>query len=218
MATRAVAIDLVGREFGALTVIAPGPTHIYRNRGYDNPHRSWQCRCVCGTIKNVREGNLLDGKTRSCGCMKNTWCSQVHVTHGHADSRAYHSWCGMRVRCQNPADRSYRNYGERGIAVSERWEVFDNFLKDMGEPGPGMTLERIDNDIGYGPDNCRWATRTEQARNKRNNRLLTFDGETAPLSVWAEKTSIAASTLSRRLRLGWDVDQVLRTEVRSDGN
>lgn len=118
-------------------------------------------------------------------------------------SPAYDVWANMRQRCEDPASTAYSNYGGRGIAVCERWKDFGAFLEDMGQPPAGMTIERCDNNRGYEPDNCRWATPLEQGRNKRNNRLLTIGSETQPMSVWAERAGLKVGTLHARLKHGW---------------
>lgn len=115
----------------------------------------------------------------------------------------------MKGRCRNPNKAQWMDYGGRGIKVCARWERFENFLADMGEPKPRMTLERIDNDGDYEPDNCRWATRKEQVRNRRVTKLIRHDGETKPLAEWAEDIGITYGTLETRLRRGWSVERAL---------
>lgn len=127
----------------------------------------------------------------------------IHDMHGGKHTPAYGVWCSMRSRCNNPNTRAYADYGARGITVDPSWSRFSNFIADMGHPPSGMTLERKDNSKGYSKENCIWATRTTQGRNKRNNVLLTVDGETHPLSVWAERSGIPYKTLHMRIRKGW---------------
>ena len=117
----------------------------------------------------------------------------------------------MRSRCINKASASYENYGAKGVTVCERWlNSFPNFLADMGEcPNDTMTLDRIDNDIGYEPGNCRWATRSEQSNNKTNNRLITFNGKTQGVRAWAQETGIKATNILNRIYLGWPIERVL---------
>ena len=137
----------------------------------------------------------------------------IYEMHGGRHTPAYGIWCGIRSRCNNPKSKAYPNYGGRGITVSQDWSKFSQFIADMGEPGPGMTLERIDNDKGYSKGNCVWADRTTQGRNKRNNVLLTIDGETHPLSVWAERSGIPYQTAHARLRLGWPPEAAIKTPL-----
>ena len=124
--------------------------------------------------------------------------------HGHSKTRTYRIWCGMKTRCTNPNTEAFKDYGARGIFVCPAWlDDFTRFYADMGEAPASATLERQDNSRGYEPSNCRWATRTEQGRNKRTNRLLTINGESLPLSVWAQRSGIAIGTIHRRLKQGW---------------
>ena len=119
----------------------------------------------------------------------------------------------MRCRCRNPRDKSYHSYGGRGIACCERWDLFENFHDDMGPCPAGASLERIDNNDDYCPENCRWATPLEQGRNKRNNHILTFRGESKCLTAWAEEMGLDYRTLLARLRAGWTVERALTTKV-----
>lgn len=127
----------------------------------------------------------------------------TRLRHGMAKTRIYGVWTSMKARCLNPNTDAYPNYGGRGITVCDRWLVFDNFLADMGVPDIGMTLERLDNNRGYGPDNCVWATRTDQARNHRRNRTITVGDRSHSMTEWAEITGIKAATIWQRLKKGW---------------
>ena len=128
----------------------------------------------------------------------------------HQHSREYSAWVMMRSRCRNPNMREYPRYGGRGVKVCERWESFEAFLADMGAaPSPLHTLDRIDNDKDYCPDNCRWATRKEQARNRYVSRILECGGERRCLCDWAEHLGIPHQTIWHRLRRGWSVERAL---------
>ena len=164
-------LELVGMRFGRLVVIVRSKTSSRRS--------AWLCKCDCGEQKVVIGQNLVKGKTRSCGCLQREEQSErikkSNTVHGHNragrgnQSPTWNSWSSMKKRCNNENHVSYQSYGGRGIKVCDRWNVFDNFLEDMGERPNGKTLDRIDVDKGYFPENCRWATLSEQQKNKRNN-------------------------------------------------
>lgn len=119
----------------------------------------------------------------------------------------YIVWKAMRMRCTNPENISYPNYGGRGIVVCERWHSFENFLADMGERPPGMQIDRIDNDGPYSPDNCRWVDRKTQCRNKSTNTLVTWNGRTQTISAWCEETGAEERTVSNRLKRGYSPER-----------
>jgi hypothetical protein len=131
-------------------------------------------------------------------------------------TRAYTIWCSMMGRCRNPNNDAYANYGGRGISVCQRWSLFEDFYADMGEPADSQSIDRIDNDGDYSPQNCRWASRTEQNRNRRNVRLLTVDGETASMAEWADRSGIDLRTIWLRLKKGWSDDAAVKTPVVRD--
>ena len=129
--------------------------------------------------------------------------------HGMARSKLYGVWSAMLARCRNPNVDAYKNYGGRGITVCERWQLFDNFHADMGEPPAGMTLERRDNDGPYDPSNCIWASRKDQSRNQRGARPLIAFGTTKPLSQWADEYGIKPGTLWARIAKGWETEEAI---------
>jgi hypothetical protein len=209
--------DLTGMRFGRLVVL--GATGERGHRGW-----VWRCLCDCGNESLVITTKLRRGTTRSCGCGRGfhgpvseeqrTHLREIHTVHGRHGTPIYHKWGSMRARCENPQNRGYKDYGGRGIRVCERWQTFENFYADMGDPPPGMSLERINNDGDYEPSNCRWATMSQQNRNKRGNRLLTDEGRTQCLTAWAEEVGICVPTLHCRLSHGWSVHRALRTPLR----
>lgn len=127
----------------------------------------------------------------------------------------YRVWVQMRQRCTNPKCPSYPDYGGRGIGFDPRWNDFATFLADMGERPPGTSLDRKDNDAGYFPDNCRWATHQEQQQNRRDNRLLTYGGRTQCIAEWAREIGGSRMVIHHRLRRGWTLERVLSTPARA---
>lgn len=132
------------------------------------------------------------------------------LRHGMSKSKIHHTWKNMKARCFNKARAGYKDYGGRGITVCERWLVFENFFADMGDCPDGKSLDRIDNNGNYGPENCRWATRLEQSHNSSRPTLLTYDGETKNLSEWSKQLGINCTTLLERLD-NWPLERALST-------
>lgn len=192
--------DLTGKTFGRLTVIG-GPSTVGRRRIV------WLCACVCGNEKMVRADHLKSGHTESCGCIP----SGPSRGSGRRKDPLRGRWRSMLDRTTNPKNHRYPDYGGRGIAVCERWKSFQGFAEDMGPTfSPELTLERIDNDRGYEPGNCRWATVIEQARNKRTSHFVTFRGHTKTIAEWAELLGLNYDTVRGRLtKQGWSVERTL---------
>ena len=160
--------DLTGIKVGKWTVICRSDRKGARGEVF------WSCRCDCGTMRDVISGNLIKGISRSCGCSNEIGLRSK--THGHTTDRkisqTYHTWAGMKARCNNPKNSHYVHYGAVGVKVCERWICFENFLADMGEKPEGMSLDRINPAGNYEPNNCRWANQVEQANNKQNNLFI----------------------------------------------
>lgn len=162
-------LELTGQRFGRLTVIARSDKRVSRAH-------IWRCLCDCGQEISVPGPKLKFGHTLSCGCLKVEHASNLNKTHGKAGSgrhRTYSVWCRMKQRCSNPKTSGWANYGGRGITVCQEWQdSYEAFLRDMGEAPDGLTIERINNDLGYYKENCRWATKKEQAENQRPRKDL----------------------------------------------
>ena len=206
-------VDIQGCVFDRLTVLGYA--------GSNSRHEAqWWCECVCATIKRVSGSNLrrMDNRRcKSCGCLQKERASQggrKNKRHGMTHTRAYGIWSGMKNRCQNSNAADFERYGRRGITVCDRWQSFENFYTDMGEPPTGLTLERIDNELGYFPDNCKWGTQEEQGNNKRTTLRITFNGKTQSLTQWSRVLHIKIVTLRTRLFcLNWSIDKAFTTPV-----
>lgn len=183
-------MTLMGDRYGRLTVLAPAPPS-------KNNLARWLVRCDCGTERTVAQSDLRSGHSQSCGCLRRERAVEARTTHGKSETGEYRVWCHMLGRCYNETDHKYPNYGGRGIRVCERWRgSFANFLADMGErPSSRHTIDRRDNDGDYSPDNCRWATATEQGQNKRNNVWVFLNGEKMVVAEASRRLGISLSTV-----------------------
>lgn len=205
-------VDLSGQIFGRLTVIkrveSPKP-------GYLSPF--WECMCVCGKSSIVHIANLrASGTTKSCGCI----AKEKVTTHGMSLSPEYVSWRGIKNRCYYPKAINYSNYGGRGITMCDEWkESFEAFYRDMGSrPSNQHSIERDDNDLGYYKENCRWATREEQANNRRSTPLYEFDGERKSLMAWCKELNVNHSAVYYRLRTGMSFEDAIDFVIQSSKN
>lgn len=210
--------DLTGRRFGRLVVLGWA--------GYSKQNAAWVCRCDCGGEKIAGGGNLVGGRTQSCGCLFRENLSKAgSATFLARDTKRhpeYKVWLAMLARCHDPDNRQFPDYGARGITVCERWRVGENgahgfnlFMLDMGSrPTARHTIDRIDNDRGYSPDNCAWRTRTEQARNRRNTVTVHFNGADMPLAAACELAGLPHRLVYRRIWGGMSAERALTQPAR----
>jgi hypothetical protein len=202
-------INLTGRVIGRLIVTTLDEARCKPGYVY------WICQCTCGTIKSIRSSGLTSGKVKSCGCLKRDAViarNKEMITHGLSGTRAYTVWRHMIERCFDSEAKQYSDYGGRGIRVCDRWLNVNNFVADMGQPPPRMTLERIKNSEDYSPENCKWATRREQNNNTRKNVYITFENTTLTRSQWEQRLGLGATTIRSRMRRGMTIEQALRPE------
>lgn len=185
--------DMIGRRFGRWLVIGSAPKQ-------DIKKLSWFCVCDCGVERAVVGTELRTGRSSSCGCLANELSRVRMTTHGKTNTHAYYTWSAMLSRCTLKKHPEYKHYGGRGITVCKEWCTFEGFYADMGDPADGMTLDRINNDCGYYPENCRWATKTQQNENRRVTKWIEFDGVRKTQSAWAKQLGVCKSTIARRLK------------------
>ena len=204
-------IDLTGRVFGRLTVL--------NLISAENGKLRWACKCTCGAKHEAVSGALMAGKVSSCGC----WLRECRVArklkHGQSvagGTRTFHIWSCMRARCENKNSPAYKDYGARGITVCKRWAKFENFYADMGTCPPRLTLERKNNNKGYSLANCTWATRRQQANNRRarsvqnkNAARYLWKGKLLTLNDLSKLTGLKAKTIGARLKTGFTLVQAL---------
>jgi hypothetical protein len=201
--------ELQGNQFGRLTVLH----EVEPERVRERVHRRWRCQCECGNEKTLYQQNLLQGLSKSCGCLRREKSSERRKTHGASETPEYAIWLNMHQRCRH-AGRNPR-YAGRGIRVCPRWDSFENFLADMGPRPPNVragkraeySIERKDNDGNYEPDNCVWATQARQHRNKRTTRSITAHGRTLTLTDWSRETGVPITTIWNRLNAGWSAER-----------
>lgn len=205
--------DLTGRKYGRRTVLCRADDR-FSTDGY--PMRYWKCVCECGTVNDVAETHLIHGKANSCGCLSRDIARNRQTKHGGVRTRLYHIWCGIKARTCNPNSPAWKDYGGRGITMCEEWknsfEAFRAWALSSGYE-LALTIDRIDNDGGYSPTNCRWATIAEQARNKRNTIKVCYDGETLNMHEWSLRTGIPEKVLKERYHSGWTAEELLFSPV-----
>ena len=209
--------DYTGQKFSRLLV-------IQRLRQYDGKNTFYKCKCDCGKDTIVDARNLTTGNTKSCGCFQQEQRIAVNTTHNGTYSKLYTIWCGMKARCYNPKCERYKNYGARGITICDEWlhdfnafrawAINNGYIKDSksGE----YTIDRIDINGNYEPNNCRFTNLKEQMNNTTRNRFIEYNGEIKTIAQWSDSTGINQSCLLRRLNSGWSIKKVLTTPIKKN--
>lgn len=193
--------DLTGMKFGKLKAIKPINGKLKGGR-----HKRWICNCECGNTIIVSSNSLVRGDTKSCGCRN----------HGKSKTRIFRIWAHMRSRCNDPTNDHYNRYGGRGIKVCDEW--YKDFMKFYNWSiangySDKLSIDRINNDKGYCPDNCRWATAKTQANNTSQNKRVEYNGETHTIAEWSDIVGIKQNTITYRLKRGWSVERTLTERV-----
>ena len=212
-------LDLTGQKFGRLTVI----------KRVDNDKKGdscWLCKCDCGNYKVVGSNNLKSGNVKSCGCLRESMAKTKLYIHGKYKTRLFRLWSNIKTRCYNKKEKAYKYYGGRGITMCDEWlSDFMNFYNwaidngyDENAKKYECTIDRIDNNKGYFPDNCRWVTQQIQNRNKRTNKNITYNGETHCLMEWAEILGVNYKSLCNRFSYGWSLDRIFNQPYRKNNN
>ena len=198
--------DLTGKVFGKLTVIE-------RAKNTKNYKVKWRCLCECGCEAIVRGDSLTSGRTKSCGCSIG-----AHPIHNDTGSKLYYTWQAMRYRCENPNHQSYKDYGGRGIKVCSEWQDYLIFKEWAYKNGydDKLTIDRIDVNGDYTPDNCRWVTMKKQANNRRSNTQYEYNNESHSLSEWCDIYHLSYKTVHARIKdRGWSFEKAISTPIRT---
>lgn len=198
-------IDLTGKRFNKLVVI--------KKDGYSKNGKAikWLCKCDCGEMKSILGASLKQNKSVSCGCYQKEITSKNMKKHGMSYSDEHRIWAAMKDRCLNPKNMGAKNYSQRGIGICERWQnSFILFYKDMGKrPSKKHSIERVNNNKGYSPSNCKWEVRKRQARNKRSNRIIEINGVKKCLADWLDIYRITRHSFISRVKCGMSIEDAL---------
>jgi hypothetical protein len=204
-------LDLTGMRFGRLVAV--------EYLGREHHSSVWRCLCDCGNETKTQSGALKNKTIMSCGCYRTERMGTLNLTHGMRSrigktDPVYKAWDSMKQRCHNPMDKAWKWYGGRGIKVCDRWFAsVETFAQDMGPRPAGTSIERKDGNLGYEPDNCVWATPTQQARNRSNNHIVTFQGQSMTLVEAAELAGLPYKTVKSRICKGWSEHESLTRPV-----
>ena len=198
-------------KYGRLTVVKRVDDYVSPSGG---KHHAYLCKCDCGNEVVILKDHLISGRQKSCGCLRH---ENGRRTHGEIDTRLYEIWGNMLNRCSNPNNPAWKNYGGRGIQVCEEWKKYESFRDWSLSNGYSdeLTIDRINNNYNYCPDNCRWTDVITQANNTRRNHNVEYNGETHTISEWARIKNIPYKTLHRRIvSLKWNISDALNTSVK----
>jgi hypothetical protein len=195
----------IGQRFGKWIVLS--------RYGKQGKQPTWLCKCDCGNKGIVPSYNLKIGRSTNCGCVRREKMSACNITHGKRNSRLYHIWCGMKHRCTCETAKDFQNYGGRGVTLYENWLSFEPFYEWSMKNGyeDHLTIDRIDNDKGYFPDNCRWAGLKTQANNRRSNHFVEYNNEVKTLAEWCNILKLDRNFVSARLKRGWSIEKAFST-------
>lgn len=215
--------NLVGMRFGKLVVI-----ELDCQRKDKKNQRYWKCRCDCGNETIVSTGNLRSGNSKSCGCtnrerlvLRNKQLAKHGARSNWKKDRLYDIWGGIKKRCENPNDKGYKSYGGRGIKICEEWKnnyvAFRDWALVNGYE-ENLSIDRIDTNKNYCPENCRWATAKQQANNRRNNIFIEYNGKRQSINEWSAETGLSYRAIHARLKAGWEVSKTLEQPSKRKGH
>lgn len=202
-------IDITGKRFNHLVVVK-------RVEGVDIKSPTWECLCDCGNTTMVRGSNLKSGAVKSCGCLREMK-NKSRTTHGMSNTRLYREWASIKRRCYTVSDKSYQDYGARGIRMCEEWKSsFESFMEWALNNGydDSLTIERVNVDEGYSPDNCTWIPWEQQQGNRRNCYAFEYNGEIKNLAEWCRELNLPYSLIHNRItKLGWSFEKAIKEPV-----
>lgn len=204
---RAMKIDHTGEKYGIMICVGRGEKRKTK--------WLWKVKCDCGNEKQMPAGNMI--RAKSCGCLTNEIISKARTRHGLTDSPTWRSWKSMHDRIK-PSHKSHKSYSDKNISICNEWMVFEKFYADMGNRPLGMTLDRINNELGYFKENCRWATAKEQARNRDCNVKIEINNQTKTVAEHCEENKIPRDVFEGRIKCGWNFYDAINRPIRKMKN